>query len=213
MATTGYAKQVQSVHKVVQSAIIYHDSGEYEKDIKKISVEAASYLRQKVDQNRGNQKLAVVYDIDETLLSNYDIIKLYLSNLLPMVTAMHDGKDFTFRYNKSLQPKAIAPMKELYNFSKKQKNVTIFIITGTRTPYKKFTVKKLHDAGFIGWKKLYLKPEGFKGDAELYKTQVRKNITKEGYHIVFNIGDQKSDLIGGYAERDFKLPNPYYFIP
>jgi hypothetical protein len=30
---------------------------------------------------------------------------------------------------------------------------------------------------------------------------------------VVNIGDQFSDLAGGFAERVFKLPNPYYFIP
>jgi acid phosphatase len=27
-----------------------------------------------------------------------------------------------------------------------------------------------------------------------------------------NIGDQESDLDGGHADRDFKLPNPFYFI-
>jgi hypothetical protein len=28
-----------------------------------------------------------------------------------------------------------------------------------------------------------------------------------------NIGDQMSDLDGGFAERTYKLPNPFYFIP
>jgi hypothetical protein len=27
------------------------------------------------------------------------------------------------------------------------------------------------------------------------------------------LGDQNSDLTGGYAERGFKLPNPYYYLP
>jgi hypothetical protein len=27
------------------------------------------------------------------------------------------------------------------------------------------------------------------------------------------MGDQLSDLEGGYAERTFKLPNPFYWIP
>jgi hypothetical protein len=30
---------------------------------------------------------------------------------------------------------------------------------------------------------------------------------------VLNMGDQLSDLEGGYAERTFKLPNPFYWIP
>ena len=31
--------------------------------------------------------------------------------------------------------------------------------------------------------------------------------------IIASVGDQWSDLDGGYAERVFKLPNPFYFIP
>lgn len=46
-----------------------------------------------------------------------------------------------------------------------------------------------------------------------YKSSTRKMIQEKGYTIVVNIGDQFSDLAGGYAERVFKLPNPYYFIP
>jgi hypothetical protein len=33
-----------------------------------------------------------------------------------------------------------------------------------------------------------------------------------GFTIIANIGDQKSDLEGGYAEMTFKVPSPFYFI-
>ena len=36
---------------------------------------------------------------------------------------------------------------------------------------------------------------------------------KRGYDILVNVGDQRSDLTGGYARRGFKLPNPMYLIP
>ena len=42
---------------------------------------------------------------------------------------------------------------------------------------------------------------------------MRKEITQQGYDIVFSIGDQQSDLVGGYSDKTYKLPNPYYFIP
>ena len=35
-------------------------------------------------------------------------------------------------------------------------------------------------------------------------------ITADGYTIIANLGDQESDLAGGYAEKTFKLPNPFY---
>jgi len=27
------------------------------------------------------------------------------------------------------------------------------------------------------------------------------------------MGDEMSDLDGGFAERTYKLPNPFYFVP
>ena len=44
-------------------------------------------------------------------------------------------------------------------------------------------------------------------------TPERKKLVDQGYTIIVNIGDQMSDLDGGFAERTFKLPNPFYFIP
>ena len=40
----------------------------------------------------------------------------------------------------------------------------------------------------------------------------KKEIENNGYDIVLNMGDQYSDLKGGYAERVFKLPNPFYYV-
>ena len=46
-----------------------------------------------------------------------------------------------------------------------------------------------------------------------FKSAARGEIEAKGYHIVVNIGDQYSVLAGGYAERVFKLPDPFYYIP
>ncbi len=46
-----------------------------------------------------------------------------------------------------------------------------------------------------------------------YKTAMRKKITEQGYDIVLSMGDQYSDLVGGYDDAMFKVPNPYYYIP
>jgi predicted secreted acid phosphatase len=46
-----------------------------------------------------------------------------------------------------------------------------------------------------------------------YKTATRQHIESLGYDIVGNFGDQFSDLVGGYADKAFKLPNPNYFLP
>jgi predicted secreted acid phosphatase len=46
-----------------------------------------------------------------------------------------------------------------------------------------------------------------------YKAATREHIESLGYDIVANFGDQNSDLVGGAADRTFKLPNPNYFLP
>ncbi len=45
------------------------------------------------------------------------------------------------------------------------------------------------------------------------KAAERADIERQGYKIITAIGDQLSDMTGGYVEMGFKLPNPMYFIP
>ena len=46
-----------------------------------------------------------------------------------------------------------------------------------------------------------------------YKSGTRAYIESLGYTIVGNFGDQFSDLIGGFAVKTFKMPNPNYYLP
>ena len=46
-----------------------------------------------------------------------------------------------------------------------------------------------------------------------YKSPTRKHVAAQGHRIVANLGDQFSDLIGGYGDRQVKLPNPTYYLP
>ncbi len=47
-----------------------------------------------------------------------------------------------------------------------------------------------------------------------YKSGTRRYLeNQKGLDIVANLGDQFSDLKGGYADATFKLPNPTYYLP
>ena len=46
-----------------------------------------------------------------------------------------------------------------------------------------------------------------------YKTGARRRIERRGFTILANVGDQRSDLAGGYAERRYLIPNPMYLTP
>jgi hypothetical protein len=46
-----------------------------------------------------------------------------------------------------------------------------------------------------------------------YKSGTRAHIASEGYSIMADFGDQYSDLLGGNAGHQVKIPNPMYYIP
>ncbi len=75
------------------------------------------------------------------------------------------------------------------------------------------TERNLREQGFA-WTEVVLLPEDRQfWNAVEFKSGVRRHISEQGYTILLSMGDQDSDLAGGYAERTFKLPNPVYFLP
>ena len=104
-------------------------------------------------------------------------------------------------------------MLALYQDARRKK-VAVFFVTGRRSNLKKATEKNLTEAGYTTWNGIYFRPKEDTNKSIIpFKTQVRSNITQSGYTIIASIGDQGSDLTGGYADKVFKLPNPYYYLP
>ena len=71
----------------------------------------------------------------------------------------------------------------------------------------------LRAVGYRGWAGLMMRPAGDKRTVADYKSGERAKIEARGYMIIANMGDQPSDLAGGYVERTFLLPDPFYRIP
>jgi hypothetical protein len=57
---------------------------------------------------------------------------------------------------------------------------------------------------------LICKPDNSQETSAAFKLEQRRRLVVEGRKIITNVGDQVSDLVGGYAERTFKLPNSFY---
>ena len=190
-----------------QELIHYYDSGDYNKDLLQIAKQADSYLNQRVKENIHSlnpKKLAIVCDIDETVLSNISLLKA--NDLSFPLDTIHKNQ---VRANDP----AIPAMLNLYHDAIKQQ-VAVFFVTGRTDPLRNITEKNLKTAGFTEWKALFCKPSDYRlNTVANFKTAAREDIEKQGYDIVLNIGDQQSDLIGGHADKTFKLPNPYYYIP
>ena len=203
MITTAFATEPQNLAISKQDVIKYHDSGAYDYDITTVANEAYDYLQIRLAQNP-QQKLAMVLDIDDTSLNFYDLQKT---------------DDFSSRQDliiKRLSQSKVPPVKpilDLYNFALKN-NVAVFFITGRAETMRSATTATLTNAGYKNWSGLYMRgPKDTGRNTVDYKSSLRKQIIANGYDVVLNIGDQYSDMAGGYADRSYKLPNPYYIVP
>jgi predicted secreted acid phosphatase len=195
------SKEPENHAVVVDRLMRYHDSGEYDREIREVVDEARDYLGNRVKGASKDVKLAAVFDIDETALSNWEILSGCGFCNYPSRLKLYPNSQGT----------AIVPVLELFNYAKKN-GVAAFFITGRSTAQREATIKNLTDVGYSDWADLIMQPEGNTQPARMFKSDDRKQIEDRGYHIVLNIGDQASDLVGCCEERIFKLPNPFYLV-
>ncbi len=206
MHSTVFAEPT-NLHDVKESLKVYHDSGEYDKEIAQVALRADQYIHHQVEINTHRHhplKLAIVLDIDETSLSSYDFM---LKNQFCYKPVAHHRE--LLRANAP----AIKPVLTLYQHALVQ-HVSVFFITARPSDTYQATVRNLKSAGFNKWTKLYTLPFNYKDPSRWrFKQHTRAMIEKKGFTIIASIGDQRSDHQGGYALKTFKLPNPYYYIP
>jgi acid phosphatase len=192
----------------------YACSGAYDADMNKVLGEARAYVEKRAGEVA---KPAIVLDIDETSLSNLPQELANDFGYIPDTPCEHlpAGPCGFNDWVMSGKSKAIAGTLALVNAAR-ARNVAVFFITGRHEgqALRDVTVKNLKAAGYDGWAGLVLRPASA-GNMTIaaYKSGERSKIAARGYTIIVNVGDQQSDLDGGYAERAFKLPNPFYYLP
>lgn len=205
------ASQPANVGDAKVAALAYHDSGAYARDLTVVADRAASWIRERAGSV---SRPALVLDIDETALSNWEIIKLDDFGR-PIAGPCHPGSGAPCgwaAWDQLGRDPAIEPTLKVFRGARAA-NVAVFFITGRPENQRAATERNLHTAGFGGYTKLFMVPNGahFASAAD-FKTPVRVEIERLGYTIIANMGDQPSDLIGGHAEKKFLLPDPFYRV-
>ncbi|MGW7051640.1 HAD family acid phosphatase [Streptomyces sp. NPDC054887] len=153
----------------------------WQRDVAAVVATARPYLEQRTSQP-SDERRAIVLDIDNTSLE----------------TAFHDFWDFP--------TPAVAPVRDLSRFAD-SRGVDVFFVTARPGIIHALTEYNLQKAGYpvAG---LYARslPDLF-DEVSAYKTDMRAKIEARGYTIIANIGNNTSDLVGGHAEKTFKLPD------
>lgn len=180
----------------------YVSDGRYQAEATEVTSQARRYLELNLPRFQGRQP-AMVLDIDETSVSNYPLFDRVDFGYIP---AEWDA------WVASGEARAMPATLELYNFAR-SRGVAVFFISARDESERQQTMANLSKAGYPEYQELILKNESSPRISAEYKAGQRRRLTEQGWSIVVNLGDQQSDLDGGYAEGAFKLPNPMYFIP
>lgn len=195
----------KNLYTLKQEIAAYVATGQYGREVAQVAAAANKYLVKRIPRGipkhaKTSKKLAVVFDIDETTLSNVRHIQAQDYGYIP--------KNWDAWVAEG-QCTAIYPVQAVYQTAVNAK-VDVFFITGRRESDAPSTERNLRQVGYENWTRIIYKPADFAESTKAFKIATRRKLAAEGYLIIANIGDQNSDLVGGYAERVFKLPNPFY---
>jgi acid phosphatase len=182
-----------------KDVVNYYESGRYSNDLKEIIVNAENEINKlKLPTNS-----TVVFDVDETSLSNYEAIK-----------KIHFGYDPVKWDNwiNEAKAQAIPEVKQFYDFVILKKIKVIFLSSRKSSQYNA-TFSNLKNAGYITFDTLLLKGNSDSSFSSLeFKSRQRELLSNKGYDIIAVIGDQESDLEGKNHGLQIKLPNYLYII-
>jgi acid phosphatase len=208
---TGAARpNVENLFDVQRQVERYIASGEYDRDFARVVEEARVYLEQRA---KVVPRPAIVLDIDETSLSNWPAYKANgWVRIANGPCDIEQGPCGLRAWQAVAQSKALEPTLQLAKRAK-ELGVAVFFITGRPGTLREATERNLREQGYE-WDEVILMPAGATFISAIdFKAPERRKIAERGYTILFSMGDQESDLKGGYADRVFKLPNPVYFLP
>jgi hypothetical protein len=211
-------------YRVLANALFYYRCTDYDDQVKAVLNEASAWVAARAP---GVDKPAIVLDIDETSLSNWEQIYHNKFGYVPSGACDLKAQSACGQrdWELSAQATAIGPTLDLFNAAQKLKGkngepVDIFFVTGRyEDPFERLATEwNLHKVGYDNWRGLFMRPDSSRNDKFVSRYKTLSRIKIEANHtIIANVGDQLSDLVGDqngdHAERCFKVPNPLYFIP
>ncbi|MFJ3777987.1 HAD family acid phosphatase [Streptomyces sp. NPDC090075] len=151
-------------------------------DVAAVTGPAQTYIDGRVAANTSGAKLAIVLDIDNTSLETY-----------------FEGAGTST----PATPPVLALAQDAH-----AKGVSVFFVSARSNLFNAITKSNLTSVGYTV-DGLYARTVAqlLTESVADFKTSSRKTIEASGYDIVANIGNNTTDLTGGYADTTYKLPD------
>ncbi|MFD4605479.1 HAD family acid phosphatase [Streptomyces sp. NPDC058464] len=150
-------------------------------DVAAVTGPAQTYIDNRAAANTSGAKLAIVLDIDNTSLETYFEGGITIPATPPVLALAQDAH---------------------------AKGVSVFFVSARSDLYNVVTKANLKSVGYTV-DGLYARTVAqlLTESVADFKTSQRKAIEANGYDIVANIGNNTTDLSGGYADTTYKLPD------
>ncbi|MER5525111.1 HAD family acid phosphatase [Streptomyces sp. NPDC002677] len=150
-------------------------------DVAAVTGPAQSYIDSRAAANTSGARLAIVLDIDNTSLETYFEGGITVPATPPVLALAQDAH---------------------------AKGVSVFFVSARSNLFNLVTKSNLTSVGYPV-DGLYARTVAQLLTESIadFKTSQRKAIEANGYDIVANIGNNTTDLSGGYADTTYKLPD------
>jgi len=191
----------------------YYDSGTAARDQQQVTSAARTWINRRIRQRcTGTSpaavrrcKVAVVFDLDDTLLSTWPYARAADPPLSFNPTTWNA---FVQACGYAPNPAPIALLNTLLS-----RGVHVAIVSGGSAANTAAEKSCLRANGVRGWSSIRLRPANTRQwTAAQWKVRQRMAIEARGFTIVASIGDQVSDMSWGHLEHGFLLPNVMAYL-
>ena len=171
-----------------------------------VAQDARKTVLQWLRQHPDAKKPAVVFDVDDTMLNNFE---------------EYNSNDPAFSYNPETDKQfaveckatANAPVRRLYR-KFQAAGLRIAEITGRPSTQRAATINCMEKRGFPQWNRFITRTDATSSlSSARFKAKARESLQDDGWTIVASIGDQVSDMSYGRLKYGFLMPNPMYYLP
>ncbi|QIW10807.1 HAD family acid phosphatase [Francisella sp. LA112445] len=185
-----------------QNVISFYESDAHSNQVREILEQA----KKVIDSQVSLQDCAVVLDIDETSLNHYKSLK-------DVGFPQEENHNIWNELIAKTDAEPIKPTLDFYQYCI-NKGIKVFFISARFATYLNATKQALQNAGYVDFEDVFVFPRDISiyssKDFKNFKAERRAYIESLGYKVLISIGDQSSDLTGGYTLNTFQLPNYLY---
>jgi len=175
----------------------YYESGMFDEELDEVIREA----KDKFSKVEFTENSAVIFDVDETALNNYEISKkMGYGYVYEMV----------YEWTQDAKVPAFRQVRELYDYLLSKGSKIIFLTARGYDEYDA-TYKNLITQGYTEFDTLITKNNNEREIRSIdFKSAKRDELVKIGYDILGTVGDQWGDLEGTHHGIQVKIPNYLY---